>query len=128
MGIERLMLVLKNQEKELPEAETCDLYIAALGNAAQIKTAEMLSLLRADGFKAETDICGRGLKAQMKYANKIGAKFSMVLGDNEIMEGMGTIKNMSNGEEISVSLDKISDEFSSIVNAAALNSLIESIN
>ena len=122
------MLVLKNQEKELPEAETCDLYIAALGNAAQIKTAEMLSLLRADGFKAETDICGRGLKAQMKYANKIGAKFSMVLGDNEIMEGMGTIKNMSNGEEISVSLDKISDEFSSIVNAAALNSLIESIN
>lgn len=128
MGIERLMLVLKNQEKELPEAETCDLYIAALGNAAQIKTAEMLSRLRDDGFKAETDICGRGLKAQMKYANKIGAKFSMVLGDNEIMEGMGTIKNMSNGEETSVSLDKISDEFSSIVNAAALNSLIESIN
>ena len=128
MGIERLMLVLKNQQKELPEAETCDLYIAALGNAAQIKTAEMLSLLREDGFKAETDICGRGLKAQMKYANKIGAKFSMVLGDNEIMEGMGTIKNMSNGEEISVSLDKISDELSSIVNAAALDSLIESIN
>lgn len=127
MGIERLMLVLKNQQKELPADGGSDLYIAALGEKAQIKSAELCAKLRGDGFKAETDICGRGLKAQMKFANKTGAKFTMVLGDNEIEENSAKIKNMASGEETAVALSNISDELLKALNADALNALEETV-
>ena len=128
MGIERLMLVLKNQGKELPSADKPDLYIAALGEKAQLKTAELCAALRADGFKVETDICGRGLKAQMKYANKIGAKYSLVLGDTEIGENSASLKNMADGEAFTVKLDILSDELFKIINEQALNSLEDLIS
>ena len=128
MGIERLMLVLKNQGKELPGADKPDLYIAALGEKAQLKTAELCAALRADGFKVETDICGRGLKAQMKYANKIGAKYSLVLGDTEIGENSASLKNMADGEAFTVKLDILSDELFKIINEQALNSLEDLIS
>lgn len=128
MGIERLMLVLKNQGKELPSADKPDLYIAALGEKAQLKTAELCAALRADGFKVETDICGRGLKAQMKYANKIGAKYSLVLGDTEIGENSASLKNMTDGEAFTVKLDILSDELFKIINEQALNSLEDLIS
>ena len=128
MGIEKLMLVLKNQGKELPSADKPDLYIAALGEKAQLKTAELCAALRADGFKVETDICGRGLKAQMKYANKIGAKYSLVLGDTEIGENSASLKNMADGEAFTVKLDTLSDELFKIINEQALNSLEDLIS
>ena len=128
MGIERLMLVLKNQGKELPSADKPDLYIAALGEKAQLKTAELCAALRADGFKVETDICGRGLEAQMKYANKIGAKYSLVLGDTEIGENSASLKNMADGEAFTVKLDILSDELFKIINEQALNSLEDLIS
>ena len=92
MGIERLMLVLENQKAELPEAPKTDLYIATMGEKAAIKATALCAALRDEGYKAETDICGRGLKAQMKYADKIGAKFTLVLGDDEIETGNGKLK------------------------------------
>ena len=127
MGIERLMLVLKNSGKELPEDNGSDLYIAALGEKAALKSAQLCATLRNDGFKTETDICGRGLKAQMKFANKTGAKFTMVLGDNEIEEDSAKIKNMASGEETVVSLSNLSDELYKALNNAALKDLEEAI-
>ena len=126
MGIERLMLVLKNQQKELPPARRTDLYIAALGEKAQLKTAQLCASLRDDGFTVETDICGRGLKAQMKYANKIGAKITMVLGDNEIEENIAKIKNMESGEERQLKLDELSDVLFDEIHAKAIADLVES--
>ena len=126
MGIERLMLVLKNQQVELPEAPRPAIYIAPLGETAQIKTAEICKNLRDDGFMVETDICGRGLKAQMKYANKIGAMFTMVLGDTEIEQNTAKIKNMDSGEEKEISLDDVSDVLFDEINAKALEELAES--
>lgn len=126
MGIERLMLVLKNQQIELPEAPKPAIYIAPLGEKAQIKTAEICQNLRYDGFTAETDICGRGLKAQMKYANKIGAIFTMVLGDTEIEQNTAKIKNMSSGEEKEICLDDLSDVLFDEINAKALEELADS--
>ena len=126
MGIERLMLVLKNQQIELPEASRPAIYIAPLGEKAQIKTAEICQGLRGDGFIAETDICGRGLKAQMKYANKIGAMFTMVLGDTEIEQNSAKIKNMDSGEEREICLDDLSDVLFDEINAKALEELAES--
>lgn len=127
MGIERLMLVLKNQQKELPKAANADLYIATMGDNAKVKAMELSAILRGDGFIVETDICGRGLKAQMKYAGKSGAKFSMVLGDNEIQNDEANIKNMLSGEETTLKLSNISNQLFDVINSSALDALAEAI-
>lgn len=98
MGLERLLLVMEAIGAPIPEPESCDIYIAAMGDAAALRAFELTGRLRGEGFFAECDLMGRSLKAQMKYANKIGAKYSLVLGDNELAEGKAQLKNMATGE------------------------------
>lgn len=105
MGIERLLMLMDKQGIEIPKPSTCDLYVAVMGEKASLKSFEIIKAVRSCGLIAETDIVGRGLRAQMKYADKIGAKFSMVLGDNEIEQGEAVIKNMSSGEQTEIVLD-----------------------
>lgn len=105
MGIERLLMLMDKQGIEIPQPSTCDLYVAVMGESASLKSFEIIKAVRSCGLIAETDIVGRGLRAQMKYADKIGAKFSMVLGDNEIEQGKAVIKNMSSGEQTEIVLD-----------------------
>ncbi len=107
MGIERLLMVLDAQNIEIPKPSTCDLYIAALGDDAEVRAFSLIKELREASLIAEGDIVGRGLRAQMKYANKIGAKFSMVIGDDDISKNSAKVKNMSvKGEEFEVPLDE----------------------
>lgn len=127
MGIERLMMVLESQKTELPKHSACDLYIAQMGENAALKATALCNDLRVDGFKVQTDICGKGLKAQMKFADKIGATFTMVLGDDELTNNKAKIKNMSTGEQTEVSLDNLNDSLFSLLNASALDSLADSI-
>lgn len=105
MGIERLLMLMNKQGIEIPKPSTCDLYVAVMGEKASLKSFEIIKAVRSCGLIAETDVVGRGLRAQMKYADKIGAKFSMVLGDNEIEQGKAVIKNMSSGEQTEIVLD-----------------------
>lgn len=105
MGIERLLMLMDKQGIEIPEPSTCDLYVAVMGEKASLKSFEIIKAVRSCGLIAETDVVGRGLRAQMKYADKIGAKFSMVLGDNEIEQGKAVIKNMSSGEQTEIVFD-----------------------
>lgn len=105
MGIERLLMLMDKQGIEIPRPSTCDLYVAVMGESASLKSFEIIKAVRSCGLIAETDVVGRGLRAQMKYADKIGAKFSMVLGDNEIEHGKAVIKNMSSGEQTEIVLD-----------------------
>lgn len=105
MGIERLLMLMDKQGIEIPKPSTCDLYVAVMGEKASLKSFEIIKVVRSCGLIAETDVVGRGLRAQMKYADKIGAKFSMVLGDNEIERGKAVIKNMSSGEQTEIVLD-----------------------
>ena len=106
MGIERLMLVLKAQEIELPDSSACDLYIAALGDDAEVRAFELSQELRRASVSTEIDIVGRGLRAQMKYANKIGAKYSMVIGDDDLNNNLVKVKNMKTGESFEAPLDE----------------------
>lgn len=105
MGIERLLMVMENQGIEIPAPEPCALYVAALGDKAQLKAYELVNAIRLSGLPAEGDVVGRGLRAQMKYADKIGARFSMVLGDNELEENKAKVKNMITGEQTEIILD-----------------------
>lgn len=127
MGIERLMMVLSAQNAELPEAPTCDLFIATLGENALLKASALCRLLRDEGYKVQTDICGRGLKAQMKYADKIGAKFTLVLGDNEVESGKAVLKNMSNSAEKEIALGEIVEELGEEIRKILFESIAEII-
>ena len=127
MGIERIMLLLEAQKTELPKPTPCDIYIAAMGDNAALKAAELCARLRQDGFSAQTDICGRGLKAQMKFADKLGAEFTMVLGDNELEAGKARLKNMASGSETEVRLENLADELLGAIHSSALDDLADSI-
>lgn len=105
MGVERLLMVMKAQGIEIPAPAPCDLYIGSMGEEASVKALGLAASLREEGFSAECDIIGRSVKAQMKYADKIGARYSMILGDNELAENKAKIKNMATGETSEVALD-----------------------
>ncbi len=104
MGIERLMLLMENQKLPFPEAAKCELYIATMGEKATVQAAAMANALRREGMFVEFDVVGRSVKAQMKYANKIGARFTVVIGDSELESGIVKLKNMESGEEQELSL------------------------
>lgn len=106
MGLERLLMVMNAQGVEIPEDDKCALYIATMGDDAKVKAFELLKRVRECGLIAETDVVGRGLRAQMKYADKIGAKYSLVLGDNELAENKAKVKNMETGEQTEFALDE----------------------
>ncbi|MGN1089279.1 MAG: histidine--tRNA ligase [Huintestinicola sp.] len=115
MGLERLIMTMENQGCEFMEPKKCDIYIGAMGDNAQRKAVALTKILRDEGYYAECDVMGRGVKAQMKYANKIGAAFSMILGDNELESGMARLKNMTTGEEAEITIgDKFADRFADI--------------
>jgi histidyl-tRNA synthetase len=127
MGIERLMLVLKNQGIELPEKPKTQLYIAALGDKASLKATEYSALLRDEGYSVQTDVCARGLKAQMKFANKIGAKFLIVLGDDEIEKGKAKLKDMADGSETEINLNEIVEDFGEAIRVQIFKNIAEII-
>ena len=104
MGITRLIQALKD-ENLVPELKNgCDIYIAPLGEGASDSAFLLAQRLREQGIAAETDICGRSLKAQMKYADKAGADYVLVVGDNEIAEGVAELRDMRGGDRIKVAL------------------------
>ena len=97
------------------------------GEKAAFEATRICADLRKSGFSAQTDICGRGLKAQMKYANKQNAKFSAVLGDNEIDSGIIRLKNMETGTEQEIKLADIADQLGKAINQIALAELTETV-
>lgn len=98
LGLERLLMVLENTGALTAEPERSDVYLAALGERAAEYVPVLAAELRAAGVKTEFDLMGRGLKAQMKYADKCGARFSAVIGDEEMARGSAALKNMETGE------------------------------
>ena len=124
MGLERLILTMQSQGVEFEEPSGCELYIAPMGDKAARAAASLISALREDGFYAEYDLVGRSLKAQMKYADKIGAKFVIVLGDNELEEKKVRVKNMTTGEQTELALDEsFNDKFSDILMASMFDGI-----
>lgn len=118
LGMERLLLLMDSRGIEIPRPEPCAVYVAALGEKAEAKAFGLVKALRESSFHAQYDIVGRGLKAQMKYANKIGALYCLVIGDNEIEENKAMLKNMTTGEQLEISLG---DDFISRFTAVYLD-------
>ena len=85
------------------------MYIASTDKEAARVASQIAFDVRLSGLGAEYDITGRSLKAQMKYANKINADFTLVLGNDEIMSGVGRLKDMKTGESVEVRLDEVAE-------------------
>ena len=118
LGMERLLLLLRQQSVELPGEDPCEIFIASLGQPAELAAFRLCDTLWKSGVRASCDVNGRGLKAQMKYADKLGAKYSLVLGDDELAAGKAELKNMKTGEKQKISLgEKFLDDYLTIVTA-----------
>ncbi len=115
MGLERLILCMEAAGVEFDPPKTPDLYIAPMGERAQEKAALLCDAVRRAGYAAEFDLIGRGIKPQMRYADKVGAKFVCVLGDNELDSGEAKLKNMKTGEETPVRLEDFISAFNSLL-------------
>ena len=104
LGIERLVMIMKAQGIDLGTASATDIFVGSIGDSADICAQKLVYELRVAGVNAERDILGRSVKAQMKYANKTGARFSMILGEDEVNSAKADLKNMETGETTSVNL------------------------
>lgn len=104
MGIERLILILKSQGIELGESLGPDIFVASIGDNASLTAQKLVYDLRNKGLWAERDLCDRSVKAQMKYANKLEAGYSIVIGDDEVSNNKASLKNMGTGEETNIEL------------------------
>ena len=111
MGLERLILTLESLGLSVGEEEVPTLYIASLAQSAKDGIMVMANKLRSLGISTEIDLMDRSFKAQLKYANKIGAKYMIVLGDDEINTNIAKIKDMASGEETEIKLNEIEKFF-----------------
>ncbi len=111
LGIERLLLLMHAQSTPVPKPERCELYIVPMGEAASLEAARISNDLRLTGISSQFDIYGRSVKAQMKYADKINAVFTAVIGDSEIESGKIIVKKMDTGETSEIALDDFVEEF-----------------
>ena len=107
LGIERLLLVLESQGIDLPEPAVCDVYVCTLGDTAALTGFKVVTALRNNGVKAECDHMGRSIKAQLKYADKLGAGCVVIIGEDEIAQGIAVVRNMKNSTENKISLEKV---------------------
>ena len=109
MGIERLILAL-DEADALPVLEDVpDIFVANIGEETKLFVTALTDKLRKEGIKCERDLCSRSLKAQMKYADKCGARFSMVIGTDEAEKKTAMLKNMKEKEQTEVSLENLDD-------------------
>lgn len=112
LGMERLLALMDEQGIGIEKPDTCDLYVASIGEQARIKSFNMVKEIRQSSLYAECDVVGRSLRAQMKYADKIGAKFSIVIGDSEVESNKAMLKNMQTGEKTEIGIGKdFAEEF-----------------
>ncbi len=105
MGLERLMLIMEAKNAKFPTPPRCELYLASMGERAAQRCFAIATQLRDGGVSVECDTVGRSLKAQMKYADKIGARYVIVVGDNELESGLARLKDMESGESSEIALD-----------------------
>ena len=114
LGIERLILLLDNLEKDINQQPSLDVFIASMGEAAEIEAFKILYDLRKAGISCEKDHVGKSIKAQFKYADKLNSRFTIVLGDDEINNQIVTVKDMSNSTQTQIKLDDIVNYFKNL--------------
>ena len=113
IGAERLLLTMENNNIEIENPYATDIFIVTIGDEAKTKSFKLLKDLRTNHISAENDHLDRSVKAQFKYSDKINAKFTIVIGDDELANDTATLKNMSTSEQTTIKLSEIVRELKS---------------
>ncbi|HDB7947191.1 histidine--tRNA ligase [Staphylococcus aureus] len=111
LSIERLLLALEEEGIELDIEENLDLFIVTMGDQADRYAVKLLNHLRHNDIKADKDYLQRKIKGQMKQADRLGAKFTIVIGDQELENNKIDVKNMTTGESETIELDALVEYF-----------------
>ena len=109
MGIERILYFMEQEGVETEPERPVDLYVGILGKEARGRAFKAVTDLREKGFVVETDFMDRSAKAQMKYANKLGARKVVMIGSSELETGKVNLKDMETGEQVETTLDAVAD-------------------
>ena len=110
LGKERLLMLMEANGVEIPKPSACDVFIATMGEKAKLCGQKLLFTLRRDGYKCQIDDLQRNFKGQFKYADRLGAKLAVVIGDNELEHGVATCKDMISGEQTEVRFEDLKAE------------------
>lgn len=110
LGVERLLLTLENNNIEIENLKSTDIYIATIGDAAKTKSFKLIKDLRSNHISADNDHLDKSLKAQFKYSDKLNAKYTVVIGDDELANDTATLKNMKTSEQTTIKLSELVDE------------------
>ncbi|MGF7143152.1 histidyl-tRNA synthetase [Anaerotaenia torta] len=110
-GIERIINELAAEGVELAPEPEVELYVGILGKECRASAFSLVQQLRGEGIIVETDYMDRSVKAQMKYANKIGAKNTVIIGADELAGNKACVKNMQTGEQTQMDLDRLAEYF-----------------
>ncbi len=115
LGVDRILLACEAEEISLPQDAALQLFIVPIDEAAKAIAMQTAQNLRTNGFSVDIAYGDRALKGGMKAADKSGARYAMVLGENEISTGSAQLKNMQTGESISVTLRTLQDELAQLI-------------
>lgn len=107
MSIERLLMALEAEGVDLPIDERLDCYVISIGDEANIKAASIVNKLRESGIQVDKDYQGKKMKAQFKAADRLQAKFVLVLGEDELANNQIAVKNMDSGEQDTIELEQL---------------------
>lgn len=110
LGKERLLMLMEANGVVIPKPSDCDVFIATMGEKAKLYGQKLLFELRRNGVKCQIDDLQRNFKGQFKYADRLGAKCAVVIGDNELETGVATLKDMENGSQSEVKFENLLDE------------------
>ncbi|MBO4236126.1 MAG: histidine--tRNA ligase [Firmicutes bacterium] len=112
LGIERLLLLMENCGVEIPEPDGMDALIVVLGEEARTIGLKLTNELRQKGLKVEMDLMERNIKGQMKHADRLGVRYAVVIGDDEILNGEAQVRDMRISEQKSVPFHRLYEELS----------------
>jgi histidyl-tRNA synthetase len=107
LGIERAIIVLKELGLAEAKRQTVDVFVAALGEEAVLAALKLLQQLREAGISAETDYQRRSLKGQMKLADRLGSRVTLMIGEDELAQGVVTLRDMLTKEQRTVAMDDV---------------------
>lgn len=115
LGAERLLLTLEANGVEIGNPNHTDIFVVTIGDKAKLKSFSILKDLRENHISADKDHLDRSLKAQFKYSNKINAKYTIVIGDDELDKDEATLKNMETGDQKLIKISELVNELRSVL-------------
>jgi len=110
LGIERLIMLMEANDVKFPEESRPEVFIAVMGEAAKSFGLKLCRELRQKGVIAEMDTLSRNIKGQFKYADRLGAKYTLVIGEDELKKGVVSLKDMAKSEQREIKIENIYEE------------------